>query len=57
MLVEACEFACEIKVLTLIVFGKDMHMVAAISPPDAQLYGTEETRFYFHFFFSCKGKN
>lgn len=31
-------------------------MVAATSPPDAQLYGTKETNFYLHFSYLTKVK-
>lgn len=40
ILVAANELACAISALTLTVFGNDMHIVAAMRPVDAQLYGT-----------------
>ncbi len=53
-LVAACAFAWEMRILTLIVFGKDIHMVAAIRPPDAQLYGTRNDFFFLHTFLTIR---
>lgn len=47
LLLDACEFACEISVFTLTLFGKFMHIVAPTRPVDAQLYGTKNRNFRF----------